>query len=136
MGNPIKDAFVRVKEDISGLGKRIKKNEVDFSKIHDDILTIKDDYKENLDNIHNKLEELFDFQKKEIKEIKRRLTILSKNGIKSDTKKKTSLKKEEEPQVEELLEEENVTGEEKNDKKKGWFSRLVDFLAEEDDDKQ
>lgn len=125
MGNPIKDAFQRVKKDISGLKKMVNKNRDGFSKIGDDISTIKDDYKENLDNIHNKLEDFFDYQKKEIKELKRQLTLLRKDGTKSSDAKKEILK--EEPQAEE------ITGEETSDKKKGWFSRLVDFLAEEDD---
>jgi len=133
MTNIIREAFQKVKIDISDLRNNAKKNEDNFSKINENILTVKKDYKKNLDNVYDKLEEMFDYLKKENKELKRQITLLKKNGIKSEAKK-TSLRKEiEEEPLYETEVEYKETGEEKEDKKKGWFSKLVDFLAEEDD---
>lgn len=130
MTNIIREAFQKVKIDITDLKSKFKSNEDNISKINQNILTVKKDYKENLDNVYGKIEEMFDYLKKENKELKRQLTVI-RNGIKSE--KKPVLKKEikEEP----LYEAEEVPrDEDKRDKKKGWFSKLVDFLAEEDDD--
>ena len=132
MANIIREAFQKVKIDITDLRDKAKKNENEFSKINENILIVKKDYKKNLDNVYDKLEEMLDYMKKENKELKRQLTILKKDGIKSEAKEKPKREKKEEPLYETEIEP-IETGEEKGEKKKGWFSKLVDFLAEEDD---
>ncbi len=147
MADKIREAFQKVKEDITDLRKKTKNNKdelysviEDFSSIKKDISYIKDNkdnYKEELAAIHNKLDLLFDFQRKEIGNIKRQLTLLKKDGAQIDAREKLEKEKqkekEEKPFYESPVEAEGESISEEDKKKKGWFSKMVDFLAEEDE---
>ncbi len=132
MSSLIREAFKKVKEDITNLSERINKNKDEIEKIGEGILAIRKDYKKNLDNIHEKLEEILEFQKKEISNLKRQITLLRKEEVRYVAKKKV---------YEEPLYEAEEEGSDKKpsfeidekEKKKGWFNKMVDFLAEEDD---
>lgn len=134
MSSLIREAFKKVKEDITNLSERINRNKDEVEKIGEGILAIKKDYKKNLDNVHEKLEEILDFQKKEISNLKRQITLLRKEEIKSVVKKRVY----EEPlyEAEEEVSDKKPSFETEDgekEKKKGWFNKMVDFLAEEDD---
>src|SRR3989344_5857418 len=137
MGDPIREAFQRVKEDIRDLKEGIKKNKNDISSIKEDISSIEENHKNNLESIYNKLGEMFDFQKKEIANLKRQLTLIK--DVKKEAEKKAKEKPLYEPDELYKSEEEDSGGQpylEKGDgkeRKKGWFSKVVDFLAEEDE---
>ena len=144
MADKIREAFQKVKEDITDVRKKTKNNKdelysviEDFSSIKKDISYIKDkkdNYKEELAAIHNKLDLLFDYQRKEIGNIKRQLTLLKKDGAKIEAKEKFEKEKEEKSFYESPIDAEGESiSEEDKKKKKGLFSKMVDFLAEEDD---
>ena len=134
MSNLIREAFKKVKEDVTSLSEKINKDRDDIAKIQEEILSIKKDYKKNLDGIHDKLEEILDFQRKAISNVKRQITLLRKDETKKEVKKKVK----EEPlyAAEEEGSDKRPSFEIDNgekEKKKGLFNKIVDFLAEEED---
>ncbi|MBU2639468.1 MAG: hypothetical protein KKG75_02035 [Nanoarchaeota archaeon] len=163
MVNPIQEAFKSVKKDIFTLRDRIEENkelikdlkkelskvDVDkfetklekaISKIKDKVDSLKDnaniskveqDLNERVDNANELTEEKL---LKEISLLKRRLTLIEK---KKNIPKAPLYKKgiSEEEDLEEAPEptEESWEEEDNGKKKKGFFSKIIDFLAEEED---
>jgi len=138
----LREAFSLIKKDIRNLREKYEENKGELNGIKEDLDKIKEEsneIKEELresnknfkkNDFESKLNEHEERLKKEISLIKKRIAIIEKEDdaepfyTQEDDKKPPKKTKG----IEELEFPEVV-----KEKKKGWFSRMVDFLAEEDE---
>ena len=137
MGNPIYEAFKLVKKDIFTLKDRIEDNKQDIKDIKKTLDKIEESLEKNSNlavlekelaqRIDNSAELTEEKLIKEISKLKKRLTLLE-----NDRDIPENLYDSEEIELE-VPAIKNKKEKKEGKKKKGFFSKIIDFLAEEED---